>query len=91
MAPQRLILDRCGYLTTRNNRSLFRLDGLGQSQGRDVFEVLPGAMLERVEQSQAVKTGRAWFRIVGVVSRFQGQPVLFLYRAVNVYPYGNLQ
>ncbi len=86
-----LILDRMGYLTYRNDQPLFVLEGWGQAREKDVFEVLPGAMLERMEQVQAVEAERSWFRIVGMASTFQGTSYVFLHRAVRVYPYGNLE
>jgi hypothetical protein len=89
IAPNTLILDRSGYLMYQNDQPMFVLDGWGQAREKDIFHVLPGAMLERMEQVQTVEAERSWFRIVGVVSTFQGTSYLFLHRAVRVYPYGN--
>ena len=87
--PDALMLDRVGYLTSQGDTSVFVLDGLGRTVNSRHLALLPNRLLDTLQQQQAAALGRLHFRIVGLITVYQGQEYLLLQRTARVYNYGN--
>ena len=89
LKPNRLMLDRVGYLVEREGGLRFALDGLGlQVQDRRI-SLLPCRLLGRMHQEQRDSLTAIRFRIAGLITEYQGQDYLMIHRATQVHHYGN--
>lgn len=89
--PDTVILDEDAILS-RNNKGeyKFTLDTLGRNIDSTSFHLLPCETLEQTELIQASNPEILHFQISGIVTKYKGEKYLLLYKATQIYNYGNL-
>lgn len=90
-APNRIVLDRTGYILQQEDRWVFVYDSLGQNRQTTQFQLLPCALLESMENQQSQNPERLYFKITGIRTLFKGKPYLLLRRAMRFYSHRNFK
>jgi hypothetical protein len=89
--PNKIALDRTGYLKQQEQAWVFVHAGLGQNRLTKQVRLLPCALLESMEQQQAQSPETLYFRVAGMHTLFKGQTYLLLRRATRAYSHGNFK
>jgi hypothetical protein len=89
--PNRIVLDRMGYIKQQQDGLVFVYDGLGQNRRTTQFRLLPCALLESLENQQAQSPDTLYFRVAGIRTLYREQSYLLLRRATRVYSHGNFK
>lgn len=85
----KIVINRVGYIDTREDKKVFVFDGLGYTVEGKPVEVLPCETLEGIERIQASGIGPYRFSIAGMTTAFRGREYVYLQRANRVYSHGN--
>jgi hypothetical protein len=91
VVPNKIALDRTGYLKQQDQAWVFVHAGLGQNRQTQQVRLLPCALLESMEQQQALSPEILYFRVAGMRTLFKGQTYLLLRRATRAYSHGNFK
>jgi len=91
VVPNKIALDRTGYLKQQAQAWVFVHAGLGQNRQTQQVRLLPCALLESMEQQQALSPEILYFRVAGMRTLFKGQTYLLLRRATRAYSHGNFK
>jgi len=89
--PNRIVLDRTGYIVQQEDKWVFVYDSLGQNRQTMQFQLLPCVLLESMENQQVRSPERLYFKITGIRTLFKGQPCLLLRRATRSYSHRNFK
>ncbi len=85
----KILINRFGYVRTKEGKKEFVFDGLGYSVGAPPVQVLSCQALERIERLQKMGVGPYRFSIAGMTTVFRGQTYIYLQRALRVFNHGN--
>ncbi len=85
-----ILADRTGFIKEKPEGGwVFEFDAVGRNTSKVSLELLPCQVLARAQYRQDKATGRARFKVSGVVTRYQGRYYLLLQTAKRAYGYGN--
>ena len=85
-----ILLDKPAILLRRGSKDIeFELDSFGQNIDLTSFRLLPCEVLEQTEAKQEASPEPLRFKISGLVTKYKGNNYLLLYKATQIYSYGN--
>ena len=84
-----LIIDRIGSLVSVAGQPALVMRGVGWNGDASPIRLLPCRSLEHAERIQSQSADYAFFRVVGLQTRYQGQPYVLLQQTIRVYGHGN--
>jgi len=67
----------------------FSLDTIGRNIDSTSLDLLPCEVLEQTESIQSASPETLRFKISGIVTKYKGKEYLLLYKATQIYSYGN--
>jgi hypothetical protein len=85
-----VILDNAAVFSQRDKEGFeFVLDSIGRNINNTSFRLLPCEVLEETQAKQAASPESLRFKISGIVTKYKGDDYLLLYKAVQIYSFGN--
>lgn len=84
-----IIGDRTGFVRKSGDGFVFAFDGLGRNVDTTTFPLLKCGILQRAWQKQNSSPWDIRYKIVGIITKYQGSHYLLLERATRVYSHGN--
>lgn len=85
-----VLLDNTAVFSLRDkSRFELVLDSIGQNINKTSFHLLPCEVLEQTQTKQAASSESMRFKISGIVTKYKGKDYLLLYKAVQIYSFGN--
>ena len=84
-----VLADVIGRIQSRQGCAVFVPDALGLNVSTIQYELLPCAALEQAQRMQAAWPEPIRFNVAGLVSEYEGKPVLLLQRVTRSYNVGN--
>ena len=88
--PDTVLLDENAILIKDENGKLrFTFDTYGRNVDTTSLRLLPCEALEITEAKQSASPEILRFKISGIVTKFKGNEYLLLYKATQIYSYGN--
>jgi hypothetical protein len=84
-----VFVDRTGFLVERRGGWVFMPDALGRNVQNRSFRLLPCEILELTIHKQSGALEPMRFKIAGVLTRYNNEEYLLLYKATRAYSYGN--
>jgi hypothetical protein len=85
-----VILDNAALFSQRDKEGFeFVLDSIGRNINKTSFRLLPCEVLEETQAKQTASPEPLRFKISGIVTKYKGDNYLLLYKAVQIYSFGN--
>ncbi len=85
-----ILLDKPAILVKQSDGGLdFEFDSIGRNLNSTSFRLLPCEVLEQTEAKQSASPEPLRFKISGIVTKYKGTRYLLLYKATELYSFGN--
>jgi hypothetical protein len=86
-----IIADRTGFVEKSGDGFIFAFDALGQNVDTTSFPLLRCGVVEQMCNKQQESAWPIRYRIVGIITKYQGRHYLLPQRAMRVYSHGNFR
>lgn len=86
-----IIADRTGFVQKSGDSFVFVFDALGRNIDTTSFPLLKCGVLENIWKKQKSSAWDVRYKIVGIITKYQGRHYLLLERATRMYSHGNFR